>query len=318
MKHLRNDNHVALGSEPASRAKSYVIERRTSALPRPRFEDVNEKVADLLPEFTDDALRESYRADTMVIILGLLRAQEMFPKSNRFKTRELVSWANRTRATMTASEAFDVICDPSFTPLMPYAVMPVQVFDRPLKSIILEMQKRLLLDPYGFSLLWIGSGGQVTPLHNDGDMVHGRWHLVVRGAKQFDFMPPGSRSVPRFAWWDLYRRFSPLYKSPLPDAWLTDGTGAHRIHLTPGQMVTWGRRWWHRVEVAKSGVTIGLSTRGQRPEEMSRPRGIAHSLGSRLIGEAEHYLEALGEEPPLRTIEQLRVLCEGVRASPGL
>jgi hypothetical protein len=226
----------------------------------------------------------------------------MFPPSSRFNTKALVSWENRTKATMAASDAFDVICDPSFAPLMPYAVMPVQAFGRPLRSVILEVQRRLPLDPYGFSLIWIGSGGQVTPLHHDGDMVHGRWHLVVRGAKQFDFMPPGSRRVPRFAWWDLYRRFSPLYKSPLPDAWLTDGSGAHRVHLAPGQMVTWGRRWWH-------SVTIGLSTRGQRPEEMYRPRGIAHLIGSWIIGEAEHYLEALNEEPPLKTIEQLQALC---------
>jgi hypothetical protein len=270
---------------------------------------VSDKLAELLPAFTDEMLRESYRAETMVIILGLLRAREMFPPSSRFNTKGLVAWENRTRVTMTASDAFDVICDPSFAPLMPYAVMPVQVFGRPLRSVILEIQKRVPLDPYGFSLLWMGSGGQVTPLHHDGDLVHGRWHLVVRGAKQFDLMPPGSRNVPRFAWWDLYRRFSPLYKSPLPDAWLTDGSGAHRFQLTPGQMVTWARRWWHRVEIAKSGVTIGLSTRGQRPEERYRPRGIAHLLGSWVIGEAEHYLEALGEEPPLMTVKELRALC---------
>jgi len=295
-------------SRPSNSGAQYLIDRRTSALPRPRFEDVSDKVADLLPEFTDEALRSSFRAETMVIILGYLRSQEMFPRSSRFHTRNLVSWENRTRATMTAAEGFEAISDPAFAALMPYAVLPVRAFGRPLRSVIVEMQRRLLLDPYGFALLWIGSGGQVTPLHHDGDMVHGRWHLVVRGAKQFDFMPPDSRKVPRFGWWDLCRRFSPLYKSPLPDTWLADGTGACRVHLAPGQMVTWARRWWHRVEIAKSGVTIALSTRGQRMEERLRPRGIRHLLESKIIGEAEYYLEALGEGPPFRTIEQLRAL----------
>jgi hypothetical protein len=209
---------------------------------------------------------------------------------------------------MTASDALDVIYDGEFASLMPYSVLPVQAFGNPLRSVIVEIQKRLVPDPYGFSLLWLGSGGQVTPLHHDGDMVHGRWHLVVQGGKTFDFLPPGSRRVPRFPLWDLYRRFSPLYKSPISDVWLTDGTGAYRVHLAPGQMVTWARRWWHRVEIAGSGVTIALSTRGQRPEEMSRPRGIAHRLGSWVLGEAEHYLETHGDAPPFRTIEQLKAL----------
>jgi hypothetical protein len=244
----------------------------------------------------------------MPIILGVLRSREMFPKSNRFQTRKLVSWENRTRATVAASDGFDVIFDPSFAPIEPYAVLPVPAFGGRLRSAIVEIQKRLRLDRYGFALLWMGSGGHVTPLHHDGDLVHGRWHLVVQGGKQFDFVPPGARCVPRFAWWDLYRRFSPLYKSPLPDAWLTDGTGAHRVHLAPGQMVTWGRRWWHRAEIARSGVTIALSTRGHRQEEMTQLRGIAHRLGSRIIGEAEDFLEALGEEPPMMTLEQLKAL----------
>jgi hypothetical protein len=293
---------------PAIPRGSYVIDRSNSAVPRPHVEDVSDKIADLLSEFTEDALRDSFRCETMPIILGVLRSREMFPKSNRFQTRKLVSWENRTRATVAASDGFDVIFDPRFAPIEPYAVMPVQAFGSPLRPVIVEMQKRLRVDPYGFSILWMGSGGYVTPLHHDGDLVHGRWHLVVRGAKQFDFVPPGSRRVPRFAWWDLYRRFSPLYKSPLPDCWLTDGTGAYRVHLAPGQMVTWGRRWWHRVEIAKSGVTIALSTRGYRQKEMTQLRGIAYHLGSLIIGDAERFLEALGDEPPIMTLDQLNAL----------
>jgi hypothetical protein len=261
-----------------------------------------------LPEFTEHAFRDSFRAETMPIILGVLRSREMFPKSNRFQTRKLVSWENRTRAMVAASDGFDAIFDPSFTPIEPYAVLPVQVFGNPLRSTIVEIQKRLRVDPYGFSLLWMGSGGHVTPLHHDGNLVHGRWHLVVRGGKQFDFVPPDSSRVPRFAWWDLCRRFSPLYKSPLPDAWLTDGTGAHRVHLAPGQMVTWGRRWWHRAEIAKSGVTVALSTRGHRWEEMTQLPGITYRLGSRILGEVEQFLEELGEDPPMMTLEQLKAL----------
>ena len=287
-------------------ASSYVVDRKTAALPRPRVEDVNDRIGELLSEFTDDALRDSFRGDAIVVIIGSLRAREMFPASNRFSRRELVSWSNRTRALMAVDDAFDVICDPAFERLMPYAVLPVHAFGNPLRSVVVAIQKRLQLDPYGFSHVWLGSGGQVTPLHHDGTLVHGRWHLVVRGAKQFDFVPPGSRSVPRFPWWDLHRRFSRLYKSDLPDAWYTDGTGACRVRLAPGQMVTWARNWWHRVEIARSGVSIALSTRGQRPEERFRPRGIAHWVGSRIVGEVEHYLEARGELPPVRTPEELR------------
>src|SRR5687767_2805851 len=103
--------------KPTTGAGKYVIDRRSSALPRPLFEDVNDQIADLLLEFTDDALRNSYRAETMTIIIGVLRSQKMFPKSNRFNTKGLVSWEIRTSATMTASNAFDEICDPNFSPL---------------------------------------------------------------------------------------------------------------------------------------------------------------------------------------------------------
>jgi hypothetical protein len=296
-------------STPAGPTGRYDISRRSSALPRPRFEDVGAEIQDLLPAFSDDALRRSFRGDSIALVLGVLRDRERFPPSSRFNAQDLVSWELRTRATVSAADGFQVICDPTFAPLMPYAALPVMAFGEPIKSVIAEIHRRLTLDPYGFSVVWIGSGGHVTPLHHDGDMVHGRWHLCVRGKKQFDFMPPRSRSVPRFAWWDLYRRFSVLYKSPLPDAWLTDGTGAARVHLAPGQMVTWGRRWWHRVEIDKSEVSIGLSTRGHRPEERYRPRGIAHLIESRIIGEAEHYLDAVGAEPPVRTLDQLRGMC---------
>src|SRR5215475_10863985 len=164
-------------TKPMTLVGNYVIDRKTSALPCPRFEDVKGIIGDLLPEFTDNALRKSYRPQTMVVILGLLRAQEIFPKSTRFNAQKLVSWSNRTRATMVANDAFEVIQNSNFAPLMPYSVVSVQAFGPPLKSVIVEIHRRLILDPYGFSLLWIGSGGQVTPMHHDGDMVHGRWHL---------------------------------------------------------------------------------------------------------------------------------------------
>jgi hypothetical protein len=296
-------------STPSTRAGRYLFDRNSSALTHPVLEDVKETIGELLPEFTDDALRGSYLGETLSVVLGVLRAREPFPRSSRLDTQALVSWENRTKVTLAASDAFDVLCDPSFASLMPYAVSSVHAFGEPLRAVILEIQRRLPLDPYGLSLLWIGSGGHVSPLHHDGDMVHGRWHLVVRGAKQFDFLPPGSRRVPRLPRWDLHRRFSTLYKAPIPDAWLSDGTGAHRLHLAPGQMVAWGRRWWHRVEIARSGVTIGLSTRGQRREEMFSARGLAHLLGSWVIGEVEHYLEGV-DEPLPRTLAELRALCE--------
>jgi hypothetical protein len=254
----------------------------------------------------------------MPITLGLLRARERFPRSSRFHTRALRDWELRTRVTVSASEAFDVIGDPAIAPLMPYAALSLHAFGRPLRSVVVELHRRLQLDPRGFAVLWIGSGGHVTPLHHDGDLVHGRWHLVVRGAKQFDFVPPGSRQVPRLPWWDLHRRFSALYKAPLPDRWLSDGTGAHRFHLGPGQMVTWARRWWHRVEIAPSGVTIGLSTRGRPPERRFERRAIAHLIESRIVGEVEHYLDALDEEPPAMTLEELRALARSaVNGAPA-
>ncbi len=243
----------------------------------------------------------------MPLVLGLLRARERFPRSNRFDARELVAWNNRTSATLNAQEALEVLCDPAFAPLMPYAALSVQAFGGQLGAAIREIDRRLRLDPRGLSILWVGSGGHVSPLHHDGDLVHGRWHLVVRGSKQFDLLPPGSRRVPRLPRWDLFRRFSPLYKSPVPDAWIADGT-ACRVHLEPGQMVAWGRRWWHRVEIAPSGLTIGLSTRGHRPEEMRSRYGLANFIGSRIIGEAEHYFEQLGSRPPVRSLEELRGL----------
>jgi hypothetical protein len=293
---------------PAADGSSYAIDRRTAALPRPRVEDVKNKIDDVLPAFTEDLLRRSFLPEAMTIVIGALRSKQMFPRSNRFNVKELAAWEARTKVIMTASDAFDVLFDPSFAPLMPYSAIPLQAFGRPLISAVVEIQRRLQLDDDGFALLWIGSGGHVTPLHHDGPMVHGRWHLVVRGGKQFDFMPPRSRNVPRLAWWDLYRRFSALYKSPLPDAWLTDGTGAHRVHLAPGQMVTWGRRWWHRVEVAEAGITIALSTRGQLREERYRPRGLMHLLGMRVIGDVEHHVEGRGEEPEICRPEDLAAI----------
>ncbi|GAA2767628.1 hypothetical protein GCM10010103_66700 [Streptomyces paradoxus] len=285
------------------------IDRRAAALPRPLVRDEHHAIGDLLPEFSEEALRKSYRGQGMELIPGMFRTRQSFPRAHRFDLTELLAWERRTKALMSAGQAFDVIHDPSFRTLKPYAVIPVQAFGQPLQSVIMEMHRRLSLDPYGFALLWIGSGGYVTPLHHDGEMVHGRWNLVVRGNKQFDFVPPSCRRVPRRPLWDLCRRFSSMYTSPVPEAWLSDGTGAIRANLGPGQMVTWGRRWWHRVEIDDSAVTITLSTRGHRPQDKLRPRALAQRLGVRLFGEVEHYLESLDSQPPVMTPGELRSLC---------
>jgi hypothetical protein len=73
-------------------------------------------------------------------------------------------------------------------------------------------------------------------------------------------------------------------------------------------MVTWGRRWWHRVEIAESGVTVALSTRGHRPQERFRPRAIAQRLGGKFLGEVEQYLEELDVQAPVMTLGELRSL----------
>lgn len=289
-----------------SNPSPFEADRRT-ALTRPRFEDVNDRVGELLPAFTQEFLRRSFQAETMTLVLGALRAQQIFPRSNRFDTKALLDWELRTKATLLAPEAFDLIYDPASAELMPYAVLPVQLFGRPLRSVIVEMQRRLGLEPDGFALVWIGSGGHVTPLHHDGPMIHGRWHLVVEGRKQFDLLPPRFPGVSRLAPWDLYRRFSPLYKSPLPDAWIADDAGA-RVELRPGQMVSWGRRWWHRVEIDKTGVTIALSTRGQQHEPMLHPRGIAHRLMMRLIGDIESTVESRAPSPTLLSLDEVRAI----------
>jgi hypothetical protein len=141
-------------------------------------------------------------------------------------------------------------------------------------------------------------------LHHDGEMVHGRWHLVVAGGKQWDFVPPRLSAVPRMPRFDLHRRFSTLYKDPVPDAWQAEG--ARRFHVGPGQMVSWARNWWHRVEIARQGVTIGLSTRGHRIAEARQLRGLLHRLESRLVGEIEYALENSEETVTLTDLAELR------------
>lgn len=281
-------------------------DRRSDALRRPRFEDVNDRIGELLPAFTEDILRRSFRAEEMTVVLGALRARQMFPRSNRFDTAALLDWESRTKATLLAPEAFDLVYDPSFAHLMPYAVLPTQLFGRPLRSVMIEMQRRLGLVEDGFALVWIGSGGHVTPLHHDGPMVDGRCHLLVHGHKRFDFLPPHHPGVSRLAPWDLYRRFSPLYKSPLPDGWFAADSGA-RVELQPGQMVTWTRRWWHRAEIDQSGVTIALSTRGQRPQGRLH-RGFFHQLTIRLVGDVESIVESRAAVPPLLSLDDIRAI----------
>ncbi len=270
--------------------------------------DVHDAIADLLGAFDDAPLRESYRPDRLPLTLGVLRAMERFPPSNRFRTRDLLDWERRTRAVLPSPDAFDVLTDPAFASLMPYAALPVDAFGAPVRTAIAEIARRLQIDPRGFSVLWIGSGAHVTPLHHDGGRVSGRWHLAVRGTKQFDFLPPGSPAARRLPWWDLHRRFSALYKDPVPDTWLADGTGAVRELLTQGRMVQWDRGWWHRVEIARDGVTVGLSTRGHVALPAWHPTALAHIAASRLVGEVEHYLDAIDADPPERTRKQLLAL----------
>lgn len=261
----------------------------------PSATDVTGTIGGWLPEFTEKALRESYRAETVPVVLGALRAREMFPASNRFRTRRLVAWEQRTRATLLADDAFDLIFDPARAHVMPYTVLPVQWFGRPLAPIVRDVQRALGITEDGFALVWIGSGGHVTPLHNDGPWVHGRRHLVVAGRKTFDLLPPRFRGVRRTAPWDLYRRFSALYKEVLPVTWFDDGPGV-RAHLEPGHMLTWDRQWWHRVEISNEGVTVALSTRGQQEPQLSRSRKAAAQLSMRLLGDVETLVEPQVDE----------------------
>jgi hypothetical protein len=55
-------------------------------------------------------------------------------------------------------------------------------------------------------------------------------------------------------------------------------------------------------------VSVGLSTRGHDLTQRFKPRGITHLMASRVIGEVEHYLDALDEDPPIRTREQLEAV----------
>jgi hypothetical protein len=272
----------------------------TQRVGRPRMQDVGDRIGELLPAFDQDYLRRSFDGPTMTIVIGAHRERQMFPRSNRLRSQALVAWEQSTKVTLLAPEAFDVLFDPELAALMPYAVVPLQLFGRPLRSVLLEMQRRLGMDDDGFALLWIGSGGHVTPLHHDGPMVDGRWHLVVRGQKRFDLLPPRFSSVPRLPPWDLYRRFSPLYKSPLPDAWFGDRGPGRRFDLLPGQMVTWDRRWWHRVEIGRSDVTIAVSTRGVRDDEQRGRRATVERLVMRFVGDVESTVER--HAPPLRII----------------
>lgn len=282
-----------------------IADRSDAALPRPRFEDVRGAIADLLPYFTEELIRNGYKGTHLPFVLGA-RSDERFPASCRLRARSVLAWSARKTAVMEAGEAFQILFDPTFAPLKPYAAVNVRHFGGPIRSLIQETERRLQLDPFGFSVLWFGQGGYVTPLHHDGALVHGRWHLVVKGEKQWDFVPPGARQVPRMPFWDLHHRFSRLYKQPLPDAWLTDGSGAERYILEPGQMVTWGRRWWHRVEIARRGVTVGLSTRGHRPGEIWRPRCLFEQLHARAVGEIEDLLDRRGDLPEVLRLEELR------------
>jgi hypothetical protein len=286
----------------ASEAPYFIADRSRRSLPTPRFEDVGARVADLLPLFTEAAVRRAYRGGTVPVTIGA-RTRARFPRSSRFRRAAVVAWSRRNTAFMVPGEAFTALFDPTFRPLEPYAAVPVRDLGEPLAGVLREMERRLCLDPQGFSLIWIGQGGFVTPLHHDGQMVHGRWHLVVAGGKQWDFVPPRLAAVPRMPPWDLHRRFSALYKEPVPDTW--QAKGARRLQIGPGQMVSWARNWWHRVEIAREGVTIGLSTRGHRAAEGRQLRGLLHRLESHLVGEIEYALEGSEETVTLTALADL-------------
>lgn len=274
--------------------------------PEPEFEDVGEQIADILPVFTRDALVASCCLTSVALILGSRREVEMFPTVHRFAAGALIAWEDRTTVMMAAEDAITTTFDPAYAPLRPYLVLPTAGFDGLIRAAIAEIDQRLRLKP-GMELLWMGSGGHVTPLHHDGDEVDGRWHLVVRGAKQFDFIPPNAPGIPKMPWWSLHHRFSRLYDAQLPTAWQESEVGAERLYLAPGHMVRWPRRWWHRVEIAPSGNTIALSTRG-RLTTTGRLRFNRHRLRNRVIGDVEDYLERTLPQRPLVTLADLTAL----------
>jgi hypothetical protein len=115
-------------------------------LPQPRVVDVLATVADLYPAFDDTSLRNSYQGDWLSLTLGILRANERFPPSNRWHTGPLIEWERRTRAMLRADDAFDILTSRNFAPLMPHAALSVTSFGGTVFAAIKEISRRLQVD----------------------------------------------------------------------------------------------------------------------------------------------------------------------------
>lgn len=284
-------------------AGPYDLGRDTNSIPRPRMEDVRHLIADMLPEFSLTTLRSSYQCELITVILGS-RNRTRFPASHRFSRGELGAWTKNCLKRMRASELFDAMGDAQLDPLQPYTVFSVSQFGEPFRGWVNEVARRLQLPQNdAFSTLWMARGGHVSALHHDGFWVHGRWNLAIAGQKRWSFLPPAFPHVRPVPLWDLNRRYSKLYRESFPSEWLHEAQGGYQFDLGPGQMVTWGREWWHRVEVAPSGLTASISTLAHRRIERLQPAGLLESLKSFVFGEVARNLD---KDCPIVTVEELR------------
>ena len=272
----------------------------------PQFADRAELIGDLLRCFTLPNLLSSCRLGSVPLILGRRRASTRFPTVHRFSVRRLLAWEGETSVEMEADEALAATFDPACRHLAPYLVLPTGAFTGEIAQAIRAIESRLGIEG-PMALLWIGSGGHITPLHHDGDLVAERWHLVVQGAKRFDLLPPNAPALAAMPWWSLHNRFGATGCAPLPDATFEDPEGAQCYFLAAGQMLQWPRRWWHRVEIAPQGTTISLSMRAQRsagsPWDKAR-----HRLRAAIVGDAEVALERATVERPHLSLRALRDL----------
>lgn len=296
---------------PSAPAGPFDIGRASGSIPRPRMEDVRSLIGDLLPQFSVEMLRASYQGGEAPFILGA-RNRMRFPASNRFVRGGLESWIRSFTCRVRREEIFDVLADSRLDPLQPYVVFGLTQFGDPFRGFVETLNRRLQLPAaQGFTTLWMSRAGYVSALHEDGFRVHGRWNLAVAGEKHWDFLPPGFAEVRRLPMWDLNRRYSELYRDPIPPEWFQDGRGACHFDLVPGQMVAWGRRWWHRVEVAPTGLTASLSTLAHHRSERFLPAALPETLQSFLFGEVRR---DVGASCPLVTLEDLRGWAEVERA----
>ncbi len=274
----------------------------------PVIADRREAITDLLPAFELPALLSSCRLGRVPLILGRRRARAGLPRSHRFNLVPLLAWEEATSVEMEADEALAATFDPACRHLAPYLVLPTRGFAGEIGEAIGAIAARL---DFGsdLALLWIGNGGHVTPLHHDGPLVAQRWHLVVRGAKRFDMLPPRAPQVIAMPWWSLHHRFGRSACADLPDPWFERSDGAQSFFLAAGQMLRLPRQWWHRVEIAPRETTISLSMRAHRAD--TGPWSLAtHRLRAALVGDVEAVLERAHLERPRLSLEALRTLPE--------